>query len=101
MTAEEIFKGSPEFEVRSGGTQPSARIPITEGMLRWADVIFVMEKSHLQRLNERHSQILREKLLAVLHIPDDYEFMQEELTLELEAKVTPVLQQLLRGGERD
>ncbi len=34
------------YQVRSVGTQPEARIVVTEGHIGWADEIFVMEKSH-------------------------------------------------------
>ena len=50
LTAEKIFSGIPGYEVRSAGTQPQARIVVNEGHLRWADIIFVMEKAHLNRL---------------------------------------------------
>jgi predicted protein tyrosine phosphatase len=93
LTAEEIFKAKPEIQVRSAGTQPSARIGVTEGLLRWADLILCMEKSHLNRLNEKYPEVLQQKNIVVLHIPDDYEFMQPELIDELEAKVMPVLRQ--------
>ena len=88
LTAEEIFAGVPSVDVRSAGTQPSARIVVTEGLLRWADLIFVMEKSHLNRLREKYPQALQEKQIVSLHIPDDYEFMQPELIDELRAKVS-------------
>jgi predicted protein tyrosine phosphatase len=94
LTAEEIFKARLGIQVRSAGTQPSARIVVTEGLLRWADLIFCMEKSHLNRLNERYAEVLQGKNIIVLHIPDDYEFMQPELIDELEAKVLPVLEKI-------
>lgn len=97
VTAEHIFKGKPGIDVRSAGTQPGARIQITEGLLRWADIVFLMEKSHLNRLKERYAELLEQKNVVVLHIPDDYEFMQPELIDELEAKVQPTLERLLDG----
>ena len=33
LTAEQVFSGLPGYEVRSAGTQPGARIVVTEGML--------------------------------------------------------------------
>ncbi len=44
LTAETIFKGEPAWDVRSAGTEESARIKVTAGQLGWADVIVVMEK---------------------------------------------------------
>lgn len=87
LTAEKMFSGRPGFEVRSAGTQPDARIAVTEGHLRWADIIFAMEKSHLARLRLKFGAAMNGKRAIALQIPDDYEFMQEELIAELEAKV--------------
>src|SRR5687768_4746888 len=75
LTAEQIFKSRPGIEVRSAGTQPSARIVVTEGLLGWADLILVMEKAHLRRLEERYSDLLAFKKVIALHIADEYEFM--------------------------
>jgi predicted protein tyrosine phosphatase len=87
LTAERIFSGVPGFQVRSAGTQPDARIVVTEGHVGWADVIFLMEKSHLNRIRRKLSEALIGKRVIVLGIPDDYEYMQPELIDELEAKV--------------
>lgn len=87
LTAEQIFRGIPGYEVRSAGTQPEARVVITEGHLGWADIIFVMEKSHLNRLRLKYPEALQDKRTITLHIPDDYPFMDPELIAELQAKV--------------
>ncbi len=87
LTAERIFSGVPGFEVRSAGTQPEARIVVTEGHVRWADVIFVMERSHANRLRQKVGEALDGKRVIVLNIPDDYELMQPELIDLLEATV--------------
>lgn len=87
LTAEHLFSGEPCLDVRSAGTQPSARIVVNDGHIAWADMIFVMEKSHLAKLRRKFGDLLDGKCLITLHIPDDYEFMQEELIDELENKV--------------
>src|SRR5207248_1850112 len=87
LTAEKIFGGLPRYEVRSAGTQPDARIAVTEGHVRWADIIFAMEKSHIARLRRKFGEALDGRRIIALQIPDNYEFMQEELIEELEAKV--------------
>jgi predicted protein tyrosine phosphatase len=86
LTAEHLFGGLPDVEVRSAGTQPTARIVVTEGLLGWADLILVMEKSHLRRLEKRYSEVLARKKIVALHIPDEFEYMQPELIDELHAK---------------
>jgi predicted protein tyrosine phosphatase len=88
LTAERIFSGIPGIQVRSAGTQPDARIVVTEGHVGWADIIFLMEKSHLNRLRRKFPKALRGKQTVTLLIPDDYEFMQPDLIDELHAKVS-------------
>ena len=86
------MEGVSGYEARSAGTQPGARIVVTEGHLGWADVIFVMEKSHLAKLRSRFPEALDGKRVVALHIPDDYEFMQPELLDELRGKLAPHLE---------
>jgi predicted protein tyrosine phosphatase len=97
LTAERIFDGLEGIQVRSAGTQPDARIVITEGHIGWADIIFAMEKSHLNRLREKFGAALDGKRVIALHIPDEYQFMQPELIDELKIKVGPHIE--LHGGK--
>ena len=71
------------------GTQPGARIVVTEGHLGWADLIFCMEKSHRNRLRRKFPEALQGKRVLCLHIPGEYEFMQPDLIEELHAKLAP------------
>ena len=88
LTAERIFSGMPGIQVRSVGTQPDARIVVTAGHIGWADIIFLMEKSHLNRLRRKFPEELEGKRTVTLLIPDDYEYMQQELIDELKTKVS-------------
>jgi len=92
LTAEKLFEGFSAYQVRSAGTQPEARIVITTGRIGWADIIFVMEKSHLQRIHRKFPQTLDGKRVVTLHIPDEYEFMQPELLDELRGKLGPYVE---------
>ena len=82
-----LFDGLPGFQARSAGTQANARIVVHAGHVGWADVIFVMERSHLNRLRRKLGYLLSGKRIVTLHIPDDYQFMQPELIDELRTKV--------------
>ena len=77
-TAETIFKDNGYHSVRSAGTESSARIKVTAKMLDWADIIFVMEKKHKSRLIQNFA-VASHKEIIVLDIPDDYQYMDEEL----------------------
>jgi predicted protein tyrosine phosphatase len=87
LTAERVFTGIDGWTVRSAGTQPDARVVVTEALVAKSDVILVMEKSHLARLRRRFGRMLDGKRIASLHIPDDYQYMQPELIDELIARV--------------
>ncbi|MDQ3623458.1 MAG: hypothetical protein M3463_13375 [Verrucomicrobiota bacterium] len=92
LTAEKLLEGLPGYQARSAGTQPEARIAVTEGHIGWADLIFVMEKAHLARLRRRFAEALEGKHVIVLQIPDDFEFMDADLMDELRARLAPYLE---------
>lgn len=92
LTAETVLDGRGGHQVRSAGTEPGARVRVTAGHLGWADVIFVMEKRHLSRLEAKYGDELRGKEIVCLHIADDYEYMDEELIARLEGGVAPYLE---------
>ena len=89
LTAETVFDGAGGHEVRSVGTEPGARIRVTAGHLGWADLIFVMEKRHLHRLQQKFREDISAKRVVCLHIPDEYEYMDEELIERLRGGVAP------------
>lgn len=79
LTAEKIFHGLNGYDVRSAGTEDKARVKVTSGHIGWADLIFVMEKKHLRRLQGRFGDMLYSKKIVCLNILDDYQFMDAEL----------------------
>ena len=88
-TAELIFKNSTHHTARSAGTADSARLKVTERMLLWADLVFVMEQRHKEILQSRFNT---GKQIIVLDIPDEYEYMDEELVQMITSSVAPYLQ---------
>lgn len=50
-----------------------------------------MESTHRNRLTRHHSASLRGKRIAVLNIPDDYDYMDPELVRILRVKCAPYL----------
>lgn len=92
-TAEKVFDGVDGIQARSAGTEAGARIKVTAGQVGWADLVFVMEKKHLRRLQAKFAQELTNKRVVCLNIPDDYQFMQTELIAVLEAVVPPHLEE--------
>jgi len=92
LTAEKIFAHKQGFHVSSAGTNSKARVKVTAGMIGWADVIVVMEKKHRNYLQVHFKDLLAEKDLHVLHIPDEYPFMDEQLIELLEEKMMSILE---------
>ena len=88
LTAEHIYKKNPKINVKSAGTENSARIKVNSKMLVWADLIFVMEKHHKEKLHERFPQESENLPIIVLEIPDKYKFMDKELIDEIQISVT-------------
>ncbi|MBX3740819.1 MAG: low molecular weight protein tyrosine phosphatase family protein [Akkermansiaceae bacterium] len=85
-TAETIFSDTPGIEVDSAGLNHDAIVPLSPEQLRWADLILVMESTHRNRLARHHSASLKGKRVVVLGIPDDYDYMDEELVRILKVK---------------
>lgn len=55
------------------------------------NIIFVMEKSHKNRLSKNLQYCLKDKKIICLDIPDDYEYMESALIELLKQKVLPLL----------
>lgn len=91
-TAEALFRRHPHVLARSAGTSASAVHQVTARDLAWADVIFVMETKHKQRLLAGHPDVMRHKELHVLDIPDDYQRDDPALVRLLEACLAPFLE---------
>lgn len=79
LTASHLLADLPGFQVRSAGTENGARVRVSEGLLGWADTVFVMERRHLARLRERFPDTLRGKTVVCLHIRDEYAYMEDAL----------------------
>lgn len=79
LTAEKIFDGYHGHRAFSAGTESNARIKVTPGLLKRADIIFCMEKKHVRRLREKYPDIVGDKEIICLNISDDYGFMDREL----------------------
>ncbi|CAM3672177.1 Low molecular weight phosphotyrosine protein phosphatase [Vibrio aerogenes CECT 7868] len=78
-TGEQVWKNHPGLEVRSAGTSPKAKRTVSAKDIQWADVIFVMEEKHKNRLKASFTRLLQYKDIQVLDIPDDYQYMDREL----------------------
>ena len=92
-TAEAVYQNDPRVEVRSAGVSASARRRVSEKLLRWADLVLVMESAHKRKLREDFPEVFHDLRIEVLDIPDDYEFMDPALIELIQASVEPLLEQ--------
>ena len=90
-TAETVWRKHPQLNVRSAGTSPRAKKTVSSADISWADVIFVMQQKHKNRLKAQFTRLIEHKTVHVLDIPDDYKYMDTELVQILEESVSSYL----------
>jgi predicted protein tyrosine phosphatase len=86
-TAEQVFATRQDIEVLSAGTDNDADTQLTAELVAWADIIFVMERTHRAKLQSRFKASLKNARVICLDIPDRYTFMDPALIQLLEARV--------------
>lgn len=93
-TGEDYFSSIyNDFSFKSSGTnlklcQKEGTNPLTEEMLIWADVVFVMEQKHIKLINQNTNRKYNSKIV-LLSIEDKYKYYQKEL-LEILIEKTKV-----------
>lgn len=74
-TAERIFSDAMGFSVQSAGLNKDAHISLNVEMVEEADYIFVMEKSHRNKLRRKFKPHINRQRIICLDIPDEYNYM--------------------------
>lgn len=94
-TAEHIFKNDQRFNIRSAGLSPKSDRKVSENDLNWADIVFVMETEQRSKIRDlyRHLEL---PTIEVLNIPDEYEFMNEELIEILSDRINHTLKMVYK-----
>jgi predicted protein tyrosine phosphatase len=90
-TGEQVFADWPGITTASAGTNADAEEPLTGEWVEWADLIFVMEKTHRNKVQKKFRTNIKSTRVVCLHIPDEYECMDPDLIRILKAKVSPYL----------
>ena len=86
-TAAAVFSACDGIEAISAGTNSDADQPVSGDLIEWADLILVMEKTHRDKVATKFRDLLKNKRLGVLDIPDKFDYMDPELIRLLEARV--------------
>jgi len=86
-TAEQVFSKWLGVETDSAGLGNDAVVPLSIEQIKWATIIFAMEKAHKNKLSRKFVEHLNGKRIVCLDIPDVYDYMQAELVELLKIKV--------------
>ena len=82
-----MFKGHKHLEVASAGLNKDAEVVVSPELIEWSDIIFVMERSHRNKLSKKYKPFLKGKRVVCLDIPDEYEYMDPVLIRIINSKV--------------
>jgi predicted protein tyrosine phosphatase len=98
VTAEQLYRNDPRVEARSAGVRADAPRRVSEKDLRWADVVFAMERAHKQWIAKRFEGLVLPSI-EVLDIPDEYELMDPALQDMLRTMLDPEIDFRRSGAE--
>ena len=87
-TGEEVFSKYEGINAIGAGTNSDADTAVSGDLIEWADVVFVMEKSHRYKVSKKFKDLLKDKKLVCLDIPDNYDRMDPALIRLLENRVS-------------
>ena len=90
-TAERLFGGMPGIQTASAGINRDADNPLTPELVAWADIIFVMEARHRDRLSLLFAEDIGDRPVICLDVPDRYGLMDPNLVRLLRRKAGPML----------
>ena len=90
-TAEKIYQNRPFIQVKSAGTSKSAKRKISNRDIQWADIICVMESKHKERILSEFRNLIQNKTIYILKIPDKFGYMDPLLIEKILAAVDPIL----------
>ena len=86
-TGEEIFNKYEGINAIGAGTNNDSATTVSGDLIDWADIIFVMEQTHKNKVSKKFMPLLKNKKLISLAIPDNYKRMEPALIKLLERKV--------------
>ena len=87
-TGEQVFSAYEGINAIGAGTNSDAETTLSGDLIEWADIIFVMEQSHRNKVSKKFRDLLKNKKLICLDIPDHYDRMDPVLIRLLENRVS-------------
>jgi len=90
-TAESIYSDDSRFAVKSAGTSKKAKVRLTEDLINWANIVFVMESKQRDFIVKLYPIESLSKEIVSLDIPDTYYYMEAQLIELIKSKVNSFL----------
>ncbi|WP_102798853.1 low molecular weight protein tyrosine phosphatase family protein [Bowmanella denitrificans] len=87
-SGEEVFSAYEGINAIGCGTNLDAETVVSGDLIEWADIVFVMEKTHKNKVSKKFKDLLTGKKLVCLDIPDNYDRMDPVLIRILENRVS-------------
>jgi predicted protein tyrosine phosphatase len=98
VTAERLYRNDARLEVRSAGVRQDANRRVSEDDVRWADVVFCMEREHKAWIEMRFEGVDLPRI-DVLDIPDEYACMDPHLQEILLSMLRPEFDALVQSDD--
>ncbi|MEX0318885.1 MAG: phosphotyrosine protein phosphatase [Ruegeria sp.] len=90
-TAADIVARWPGFSTDFAGLGRDADEQVSSEHIEWADVIVVMERRQRKRLSDRFGHLAGDTRVAVLGVPDRFEYMEQALIDLIEPRLRRIL----------
>ena len=90
-TAESIYSDDIRYAVKSAGVSKKAEVRLTEDLIIWADIVFVMESKQRDVIVDLYPIQSLSKEIVSLDIPDTYYYMETVLIELIKSKVNSFL----------
>ena len=91
LTAEHLYRGRPDLEVKSCGTATFAKNQLTAELLGWSEVVFFFDDSQMEVIEKRFSKETQGKPVICLGLPDVFTYKSDALVVKLVTKLDPYL----------
>lgn len=90
-TAESIYSDDSRYIVKSAGISKKAQVRLTEDLIIWADIVFVMESKFRDVIVDLYPIESLSKEIVSLDIPDTYNYMETLLVELIKSRVNSFL----------
>jgi predicted protein tyrosine phosphatase len=90
-TAESIYSDDIRYIVKSAGISKKAQVRLTEDLIIWADIVFVMESKFRDVIVDLYPIESLSKEIVSLDIPDNYYYMETLLVELIKSRVNSFL----------